>query len=92
MYVLFVLLLKRRHDQATKWAMRELLRWPQRWRRTPVCSSWILAVSLFVLHMIEADCEGGAFLFYLLWIILSFCGRGVRCDVLFVLLLKRRHD
>ena len=35
--VLFVLLLKRRHDQATMWAMRELLRWRQRWRRTPAC-------------------------------------------------------
>ncbi len=75
MNVLFVLLLKRRHDQATKWAMRELLRWRQRWRRIPACSSWILAVSLFVLYLIESDCEGGAFLFYL-WMILSFLWEG----------------
>ena len=58
--VLFVLLLKRRHDQGLEWALRELLRWRQRWRRTPACRHWILAVSLFVLYVIEADCGGGA--------------------------------
>ena len=94
--VLFVLLLKRRHDQATKWAMRELLRWRQRWRRTPACRHWIKVVSLFVLYVVEADCKGGAlFLCFIAvdaFVLLWKGRRGVRCDVLFVLLMKRRHD